>query len=92
MTTRKSKTINVGKLRQDANDMLASCPNPCENEGTIRLLEKILHDTGNYHGFRYLDQNEVTGGKPGIKYGPNGENLCYELSFENTDNTRRHYF
>jgi hypothetical protein len=50
------KTISVDEVRARVNTRLAS------NEGTPEgrralgeLLESILHDSGNYKGFRFLD-------------------------------------
>lgn len=40
---------------------------PEQRQGHNSLLEKVLHDTGNYSGFSYLGQSEVPAGeKPGI--------------------------
>ncbi len=55
----------------------------------VVTLEDILHETGNYRGFRYLDQSEVPpDNKPGINVGPDGEQLPYEQRFGETDRTR----
>lgn len=51
------KTIPVEDVKKAANDMLAKSVDD-KSEGRIAigvLLEKILHDTGNCYGFRYLE-------------------------------------
>ena len=50
------KTIDVQRLKERANVMLANSADDM-HEGRIAialLLEWVLMDTGNYHGFRYL--------------------------------------
>jgi len=85
------KTFNVDQFKELVNNTLASTT---ENEvqyrhGIIAALEHILHDTGNYKGYRYLTVAEVPYGLPGIN-GPI-EDLSYEERFANTDSTRRAY-
>lgn len=53
------KTITVDSLKSRVNHMLAESV-PEVKEGRIALhvlLEGVLMDTGNYHGFRYTDGN-----------------------------------
>jgi hypothetical protein len=52
----KRKTIDVQYLRDNINQRLAD--STCEPEvryGMISILENVLHETGNYKGFCYLD-------------------------------------
>lgn len=85
------KTFNVDKFKELVNNTLATTG---EGEmqyryGIIDALEHVLHETGNYKGFRYLSKDEVPWGIPGIN-GPI-EDLSYEDRFKNTDLTRRQY-
>jgi hypothetical protein len=79
------QTINVNTLRIDANRILSqSTCNPERREGVIALLEHVLTQTGNYHGFRYLTADEVPLGElPGIV------RTSGEARFP--DETRRYY-
>ena len=56
MSESKRKTIEVAAVREMANAMLANSDDD-RTEGRVGvalLLERVLHDTGNYKGFRYL--------------------------------------
>lgn len=90
----RRKTLPVAHVVAFANAMLMhSVASEESRKGIMALTENILHGTGNYQGFRYLDKNEVpTGHKPGIHYGPGGVMLDYPERFNDTDNTRVHYF
>ncbi len=86
------KTINVDQLRVKINEMLAgsSC-SPDIRRGMINTLEFVLHETGNYQGFRYLSQEQVPEGQlPGVRYDGH-EILPYPERFANTDDTRVYY-
>jgi hypothetical protein len=61
----KRKTIDVNKVKEIANSMLATKSNvdmfngkdvwpPEAREGVSRLLDAILHESGNYNGFNYV--------------------------------------
>lgn len=80
------KTIAIKDLLVRVNNMLAN--STCSSEvrqGMMGVLESVLHDTGNYKGFRYLAQAEVPAGHlPGIQQG--------EEKFANTDKTRVCYY
>jgi hypothetical protein len=67
------KTINVDELRDKTNEMLAkSTCSPDVRQGTIDILEYVLHETGNYKGFRYLTEREVPDMHlPGVRYDGN---------------------
>ena len=50
------KTIAVGKLLRRLNYFLANDRGSAdEREIMISFVEGILHDTGNYRGYRYID-------------------------------------
>jgi hypothetical protein len=57
------KTYEIASLRNKVNSMIAhSHANACPKDGRIALfvlLESVLHDTGNYKGFQYLDGHEA---------------------------------
>lgn len=50
------KTINVEHVKRIANDMLRdSVPEVTEGRQAVAsMLERVLHDTGQYRGFQYL--------------------------------------
>ena len=52
----KRKTFNVKDLVDKMNDRLKnSTCSPEARFGMISVLESILHETGNYRGFTYLE-------------------------------------
>ena len=56
------KTIEVGTLLHRVNYFLASENSTAEErEVMCTFIEGVLHDTGNYRGFRYLDTDEIAG-------------------------------
>lgn len=87
------KTTKVEGLRNWANEQLKNThagvySTPEYRQGVISMLEFVLHETGNYHGFRYLDQRELPDGvMPGIWW----NRIAAESSFKNTDRTRVYY-
>lgn len=86
------KTFSVDKFKELVNDSLATSwgTDPKYREGLCAALEHVLHEIGNYKGFRYLTKDEVPEGQlPGIN--TPSEDLSYEDRFKNTDHTRRRY-
>jgi hypothetical protein len=57
----RRKTVDVDRVREIANKMLADSADKCIDgrKAVATLLESILMDTGNYHGFRYIDGTPV---------------------------------
>lgn len=63
------KSVQVAALVDEANRLLAIVPREGEQfgskvdaqfrQGVIAMLEHVLHETGNYRGFRYLDGHEA---------------------------------
>lgn len=52
------KTVEVGKMLRIANSFLAAENTTAdEREGVCALMEAILFETGNYRGYRYLDND-----------------------------------
>ena len=87
------KTVSIKYLVEITNDL---CKNSAPEQVTMRrgaavLLEKVLHDTGNYKGFRYLKLGECSG-LPGVNYNGSIVEPDIELRFKNTDSTRVEYF
>lgn len=87
------KTVNVDQLRVKINEMLAgSTCSPDIRRGMMNTLEFVLHETGNYHGFMYLNQAQVPEGQlPGVRYDGH-EILPYPERFQITDDTRVYYY
>jgi hypothetical protein len=85
------KTIDVQEMKEYANDLLARRGNTMTKEdvnirlGVTLMIERILMDSGNYKGYRYLCSDDLEEGvSPGIIY--------TEDSHEIVDDTRRRYF
>lgn len=79
------KTFSVQEFKDDMNATLrfSDC-SPDIRSGIAYALAHVLHCTGNYSGFTYLEENEVPEGeKPGIR-----NTSTYESRFLNTDSTR----
>jgi hypothetical protein len=50
------KTISVDSIRERVNTRIAHREGTADSRRALgALLESILHDSGNYKGFRYLD-------------------------------------
>lgn len=55
------KTANVATIIERANFLLSQNGGPFDKnfkEGVIAMLEPILHSTGNYNGFYFIDSND----------------------------------
>ena len=86
------KTFNVSELVDLVNGICKDSDPSREDvrQGAMNVLETVLHESGNYKGFRYLLAEETTG-RPGVNY-KDGQMLDYPARFENTDRTRVMYF
>jgi hypothetical protein len=90
------KTFKVSELVDMVNGICKDSDPAYKDrrQGAMNVLEAILHETGNYRGFRYLSKDECKG-QPGVNYAVvNGSSLPhpdYELRFKDTDNTRVQY-
>jgi hypothetical protein len=86
------KTYSVEALVEMVNGICKdSAPDAVDiRQGAMNVLERVLHDTGNYRGFRYLLKGECSG-KPGVNYDGHGPLPDYELRFKDTDRTRVQY-
>lgn len=85
------KTFNVEAFRDKVNWRLKNCTLSDDGLSTLcQALEDVLHDTGNYNGFRFLSVNEVPFGcLPGIR---NSDNPDYSVWFVDVSDFRRKYF
>lgn len=63
------KTFNVSELVDMVNHLCKdSVPESAGiRQGAMLVLERVLHETGNYRGFRYLLEGECDGA-PGVNY------------------------
>ncbi len=86
------KTITIDNLVDKINTTLRlSTADRSQRQSLCCLLENILHETGNYRGFRYLTQAEVPADHlPGIIRGVVGDQGVITNVFP--DNTRVQYF
>ena len=62
------KTVSVKHVIETANHMLLHSPNDGQDgrESIQVLVGQLLHDTGNYDGFRYLTAEDMSASKNGI--------------------------
>lgn len=86
------KTFNVDRLIVMVNGICKdSAPESQDiRQGAMNVLEAVLHETGNYRGFRYLLEDECEG-NPGVRYLGGVPHPDYELRFKDTDRTRVQY-
>lgn len=81
------KRVALEAIVDQANKYLASPRTTYEQrEGVMTMVEFALFEADNYQGFRYLDENEVKLGEPGIF-----RNKDEEEQFIGTDRTRVQY-
>ncbi len=86
------KTVKVYVVKDQVNRMLLhSVDENVQGRHTLQVfIEKLLSDTDEYKGFRYLDKNDMfesmEGTTVGITRDDNG------ISFTGTDNSRVRYF
>mgnify|MGYP000544678174 CR=1 FL=1 len=67
MAKTKRKTVDVGTLLYRLNYFLKNDKGSVdEREVMCSFVEGILHDTGNYEGYRYLDAREYAGEAEGL--------------------------
>lgn len=85
------KTVDINAIIEMANTLLKESTSPAGKHirhGVQLLLEDILHESGNYRGFRYLNQSEVPEGDlPGIIWNGNDDG-----SHSFPDETRVQYY
>ncbi len=87
------KTVDVEAFKDMTNQILRNSTADRDlRRGWCGALEWILHETGNYRGYRYLTIDEVPGeGLPGIRTDGEGNPLPEDLRWQSCDDTRRQY-
>jgi hypothetical protein len=62
--TMARKTTDVTAVKENANRLLANSSDNRQDfrNGVIALVETVLLETGNYHGFKYLPSEFDTNG------------------------------
>ena len=87
------KTFDVETLLTRVNHFLLHSEDDKkgEREGMLTLLEGVLMDTGNYHGFGYLDERDMELSENGVSVGVR-RNESEEQKFWYTDHTRVVYY
>jgi hypothetical protein len=65
------KTISIELVKNWINDILLNSADELKDYriGSSYLLEKILSESGNYKGFRYLDENDMKNSEMGKSIG-----------------------
>jgi hypothetical protein len=88
----KKKNVTIEEIKARINSTLLHSVDDVKEHriGLCLFLEKLLHDTGNYKGYSYLNNHDMAtsryGRTPGIVYGENkAEHKCHDPS-------RRQYF
>jgi hypothetical protein len=75
------KTIEVGTLLYRVNYFLKNDKGSAdEREVMCSFIEGILQDSGNYEGFRYLDEKEYAGQAEGL--GTRRQYFCNDTTLE----------
>ena len=91
---RAKKTIKVEDVKLRVNRFLKHTKDDMKKERISMglFLESILHDTGNYIGFRYLNPEDMEDSAEGITYGIDyTAGTCTEDWFKNSDHSRVFY-
>ena len=87
------KQLNSNLLNSDFQD-LDRTEGVGFRQGICAAIEQILHSTGNYQGFKYIDKKDAI--KPyafGIDYSKLTDKVEEQVAaFEGADSTRRQYF
>jgi len=99
------KTFEVEALKNKVNGMLKNLPDEdvAARNALQVLVESVLHESGNYSGFQYLDARDMEDSLHGTTVGINQDGNSqignyttaeelYTLRFANTDRTRVKYF
>ena len=94
------KTFEVEQLKTLINNQILHSPNVHIEirEALAMTLESVLHSTGNYSGFQYLDDRSMKFSQHGTSVGINDvsrdtpDDEHYDAQFLNTDRTRVKYF
>jgi hypothetical protein len=66
--TKKKKTLGVSHMLDYSNTQLARTDDFASMDfktGVCTMIERILHDTGNYNGFMFINGDDCAIGTPG---------------------------
>jgi hypothetical protein len=88
---KSKKTVTVQSIKERVNKFNIISPDD-SRERRITLscfLESILHETGNYRGFNYLDKKEME--KAGLSFGVYRAESG-DWAFDGTDDSRVFYY
>ena len=85
------KTVEVGTLLRRVNFFLKNDKsNADEREVMCTFIEGVLHDTGNYRGYRYLSTDEIEGNGTRRRYFVSGK---IDADYEAADALiQKHYY
>ena len=88
----KRKTIKIEELKRQVNSFLKNTVDrKNEDRKTLGMfLEGILHESGNFEGFRYLTPDNMKDSVEGITFGIDQQKEQKEW-FTDTDNSRVKY-
>jgi hypothetical protein len=93
------KTFKVEDLKDMVNRVLLESndkygASPALRQGMMNVLEQVLHETGNYGGFKHLRPSQVPFGNiPGIVVEcVDGTTIDERFPEGKVDRTRVHYF
>lgn len=98
-----TKTVKVDDIKQVANRrLIESKGHEVEyRKGIMAMIETVLHMSGNYKGFYYLQSKDIKEGNPGINleggrhWNDEAGRFIYTTAddkFKNTDPTRVNYY
>lgn len=84
----KRSTFPVQDLKGIVNNMLAKSIDEAkqQRQGMIAVIERVLMDTDNYHGFQYLDSEFEP------KRATDEHGIPYPKLRDGYDDTRRRYY
>lgn len=96
----KRKTIPVAKVKELVNNYLLNSAdhNVGIRHGNALLLEQILHETGNYRGYGFLNKYHMAESEFGTTVGINttndkpAETQTHDELFSKCDDSRRIYY
>ena len=88
------KTIRVETLKEKVNDYLLHAADGEKNgrEAQILLIESVLMETGNYNGFKYLNEMAMRESNCGTTVGIRSMNDDGSWDFKDTDHTRVYFY
>lgn len=90
------KTFNIAKLKTIINNQIlhGADDDIAGRQALIVTIEGVLHESGNYCGFQYLDSTSMQFSHHGTTVGINDHNADddWKVKFDGADRTRVKYF